>query len=246
MLTNHRLWAAWSPSRSKRRWNAPSWTTRCRSSRRAHCPTRVTASSPPAPDPYGMYDQGMRPDRQHRKSANAVGHVMPSITRTAISDLRRSRAHGAGLLPAVSAHRRARQLRSPARLPARRPALHRSAAAPLAMSCSARSTRTRSTSLRLRRPASEPIVVPARFPNLLVNGAAASQWDGNDIPPHNLREVIDATVHLIDIPRGPIEDLMAFRDGPTSRRVRRSSAGPDAECYARPGSIRMRAIGRDR
>ena len=42
-LTNRRRSATSNRSRSKRRWNAPSWTTRCRSSRRARCPTRATA-----------------------------------------------------------------------------------------------------------------------------------------------------------------------------------------------------------
>jgi DNA gyrase subunit A len=61
----------------------------------------------------------------------------------------------------------------------------------------------------------EPIVVPARFPNLLVNGGGGiAVGMATNIPPHNLGEVIDATVALIDRPDMTIEDLMEFIPGP--------------------------------
>ncbi len=61
----------------------------------------------------------------------------------------------------------------------------------------------------------EPIVVPARFPNLLVNGGGGiAVGMATNIPPHNLGEVIDATVALIDRPEMTIEDLMEFIPGP--------------------------------
>lgn len=61
----------------------------------------------------------------------------------------------------------------------------------------------------------EPTVLPARFPNLLVNGATGiSAGYATDIPPHNLGEVIDATIHLIDHPRATASDLMTFIKGP--------------------------------
>ena len=54
--------------------------------------------------------------------------------------------------------------------------------------------------------ASEPMVVPARFPNLLVNGGGGiAVGMATNIPPHNLGEVIDATVHLIDHPDATVE-----------------------------------------
>src|SRR6266480_3844963 len=61
----------------------------------------------------------------------------------------------------------------------------------------------------------EPIVLPARFPNLLVNGGGGiAVGMATNIPPHNLREVIDATVHLIDHPDATVEDLMQIVTGP--------------------------------
>src|SRR6188472_3272978 len=61
----------------------------------------------------------------------------------------------------------------------------------------------------------EPDVLPARFPNLLVNGSGGiAVGMATNIPPHNLAEVIDATVHLINQPDCTIADLMKFVAGP--------------------------------
>ncbi|WP_155961972.1 DNA topoisomerase IV subunit A [Streptococcus ruminantium] len=61
----------------------------------------------------------------------------------------------------------------------------------------------------------EPTVLPAAFPNLLVNGATGiSAGYATDIPPHNLAEVIDAVVYLIDHPTAKLEKLMEFLPGP--------------------------------
>src|SRR3974390_2874357 len=61
----------------------------------------------------------------------------------------------------------------------------------------------------------EPVVLPARFPNLLVNGAGGiAVGMATNIPPHNLGEVIDACVALIDDPALGIDDLIAIVPGP--------------------------------
>ena len=61
----------------------------------------------------------------------------------------------------------------------------------------------------------EPTVLPARFPNLLVNGATGiSAGYATDIPPHNLKEVIDACVYLVSHPNASIDKLMDFIKGP--------------------------------
>ena len=61
----------------------------------------------------------------------------------------------------------------------------------------------------------EPLVLPARYPNLLVNGSAGiAVGMATNIPPHNLGEVIDATVMLIDNPEATIDDLMTVMPGP--------------------------------
>ena len=61
----------------------------------------------------------------------------------------------------------------------------------------------------------EPVVLPARFPNLLVNGGGGiAVGMATNIPPHNLGEVIDATIALIDDPTLGLEDLLQIVPGP--------------------------------
>lgn len=61
----------------------------------------------------------------------------------------------------------------------------------------------------------EPIVLPARFPNLLVNGSTGiAVGMATNIPPHNLTEVIDGVLMLIDQPDATVEDLMTVIKGP--------------------------------
>lgn len=61
----------------------------------------------------------------------------------------------------------------------------------------------------------EPSVLPSRFPNLLVNGSSGiAVGMATSIPPHNLGEVIDATIHLIDNEECGVEDLIQFIQGP--------------------------------
>ncbi len=61
----------------------------------------------------------------------------------------------------------------------------------------------------------EPRVLPARFPNLLVNGSAGiAVGMATNIPPHNLREVIDACVCILDNPEAELADLMEYVKGP--------------------------------
>src|SRR5262245_59000998 len=61
----------------------------------------------------------------------------------------------------------------------------------------------------------EPKVLPARLPNLLLNGSAGiAVGMATNIPPHNLVEICDAIVHLVDNPEATIDELMAFVHGP--------------------------------
>jgi DNA gyrase subunit A len=61
----------------------------------------------------------------------------------------------------------------------------------------------------------EPVVLPAAVPNLLVNGSAGiAVGMATNIPPHNLREIVDAIHHVIDNPECPIEDLLKLVEGP--------------------------------
>ena len=90
----------------------------------------------------------------------------------------------------------------------------------------------------------EPTVLPARFPNLLVNGSQGiAVGMATSIPPHNLGEVVDATLHLIDNPDATVKDLMKFVKGPdfpTGGLILGREGITDAYKTGR-GSIKMRA-----
>ena len=90
----------------------------------------------------------------------------------------------------------------------------------------------------------QPEVLPARFPNLLVNGSQGiAVGMATNIPPHNLGEVIDATVHLIDNPDATSDDLMEFVKGPdfpTGGFILGRAGIIDAYRTGR-GSVKMRA-----
>jgi DNA gyrase subunit A len=61
----------------------------------------------------------------------------------------------------------------------------------------------------------EPKVLPTRFPNLLVNGSSGiAVGMATNIPPHNMGEVIDAVIHLLEDPKATVQDLMRFIPGP--------------------------------
>ncbi len=61
----------------------------------------------------------------------------------------------------------------------------------------------------------EPVVLPSRFPNLLCNGSAGiAVGMATNIPPHNLNEIADAIIHLIDNPEATVEELYSFVKGP--------------------------------
>jgi DNA gyrase subunit A len=90
----------------------------------------------------------------------------------------------------------------------------------------------------------EPIVLPARFPNLLVNGSQGiAVGMATNIPPHNLGEVIDAVVHLIDNPDADADVLMQFVKGPdfpTGGQILGRAGIMDAYRTGR-GSVKTRA-----
>ena len=90
----------------------------------------------------------------------------------------------------------------------------------------------------------EPIVLPARFPNLLVNGSQGiAVGMATSITPHNLGEIIDATLHLLENPKATPDDLMKFVNGPdfpTGGLILGSAGIIDAYRTGR-GSIKTRA-----
>src|SRR5262245_50896985 len=197
---------------------------------------------------YGMYDERMLPDRQHRKSANAVGSVMAAYHPHgdgAIYDALARMAQDFSLrYPLVDGHG---NFGSPD--PADRPAASRyteARLAPLAMELLGEIDEdTVDFNDTYDGQPREPEVLPARFPNLLVNGGGGiAVGMATNIPPHNLREVCDAVLHLIDNPEATTEDLMQFVTGPdfpTGATI--LGRNGILECYRTGrGSIRMRAV----
>ncbi len=90
----------------------------------------------------------------------------------------------------------------------------------------------------------EPVVLPARFPNLLVNGSTGiAVGMATNIPPHNLGEVIDATLYKVENPEATAEDLLRFVKGPdfpTGACIVGNRGVREALLTGR-GSIKMRA-----
>lgn len=91
----------------------------------------------------------------------------------------------------------------------------------------------------------EPSVLPSRFPNLLVNGSTGiAVGMATNIPPHNLTEIIDATLHKIDVPEATAIDLLQYVKGPdfpTGAYIVRTTGIREALLTGR-GSVRMRAV----
>jgi DNA gyrase subunit A len=91
----------------------------------------------------------------------------------------------------------------------------------------------------------EPVVLPARFPNLLVNGAGGiAVGMATSVPPHNLGEVVDAVVHFLEHPESTPHELMRFVKGPdfpTGAVIMGRQGIEDAYTTGR-GSIRVRGV----
>ncbi len=90
----------------------------------------------------------------------------------------------------------------------------------------------------------EPRVLPSRFPNLLVNGSSGiAVGMATNIPPHNLREVIDAAICVLDHPEATLDDLMEYVKGPDfpTRGVIMGRAGIRQAYATGRGHIRVRA-----
>ncbi len=91
----------------------------------------------------------------------------------------------------------------------------------------------------------EPVVLPSRYPNLLVNGSnGIAVGMATSIPPHNLTEIIDATVRIIDEPECTVDDLIKIVQGPdfpTGAQILGKSGIRDAYRTG-TGKIKVRAV----
>src|SRR5882762_6342669 len=197
---------------------------------------------------YGMYAGGLRPDRKHQKSAAAVGDVMgkfhPHGDQAIYDALARMAQDFSLRYPLVDGHG---NFGSPD--PNDRPAAMRyteSRLAPLAMRLLGEIDEdTVDFTDTYDGNTQEPVVLPARYPNLLVNGGGGiAVGMATNIPPHNIGEVIDAVTHVLEHPDATSDDLMQFVHGPdfpTGGLILGRSGILDAYRTGR-GSIKMRAV----
>ncbi len=92
----------------------------------------------------------------------------------------------------------------------------------------------------------EPTVLPAQVPNILLNGTTGiAVGMATDVPPHNLREVVSATIHLLENPKATVRELCEFVKGPdfpTSAEVITPVEDIHAMYESGRGGLRMRAV----
>jgi len=194
---------------------------------------------------WDMEDQGFRPDRAHVKCARVTGDTMA-----------RFHPHGdSAIYDALVRMAQPFSLRHPLI------DFHGNYGSPDFGPAAARYTECRLNPLAMQLLADidedtvdmvpnydgsteQPIVLPARFPNLLVNGSQGiAVGMATNIPPHNLGEVIDAVVHLLDNPEAGPDELMEFVKGPdfpTGASILGRAGIIDAYRTGR-GSVKMRA-----
>lgn len=92
----------------------------------------------------------------------------------------------------------------------------------------------------------EPKILPARLPNVILNGSSGiAVGMATDIPPHNVREVVDACIHLLDNPKASLQDITDFIPGPdypTEAEIITPKEDIQAIYEKGTGSIKMRAM----
>ena len=166
---------------------------------------------------YGMDGLGVTPDKPHKKSARIVGEVMgkyhphgdssiyDAMVRLAQPfNIRYTLVDGHGNFGSVDGDGAAAMRYTEARM------------SPLALQMLRDIDKdTVDFTPNFDGEEKEPVVLPARFPNLLVNGSnGIAVGMATSIPPHNLGEVIDASVELIENPDATVDDLMKHVKGP--------------------------------
>lgn len=166
---------------------------------------------------YAMYEAGNTPDKPYRKSAKTVGDVMGNYHPHGDASIYEGMVRmaqpwkmghtlidGHGNWGSLDDDPAAAMRYTEARL------------SPIAMEL-LRDIDKRTVPFKdnFDNTAKEPVVLPSRFPNLLVNGVSGiSSGFATEIPPHNLREVIDACVAVMDDPDITLEKLLGIVKGP--------------------------------
>ena len=197
---------------------------------------------------YTMDDMGIRPDRPHVKSARVVGQVMGLLHPhgdSAIYDaLVRMAQPWAQRLPVVDGHGNFGSLDAG-------PAAMRYTECRMAPAASAMTAGLGEDTVDFKPnydgKETEPVVLPAAYPNLLVNGSTGiAVGMATNIPPHNLIECVQALKHLIAHPEADSEELMRFVPGPdlpTGGKIVGLDGVRDAYLTGR-GTFRIRATAR--
>ena len=166
---------------------------------------------------YGMYESGTTPDKPHKKSARIVGDVMgryhPHGDAAIYDSIVRMAQDFSYRYPLVDGHGNFGSVDGdpPAAMRYTEVRLSKLAVEML----SDIEKETVDFTPNFDGSLEEPTVLPSRFPNLLVNGAAGiAVGMATNIPPHNLGEIIDGAVLLIDDPEADTEALMKVVKGP--------------------------------
>ncbi|MFH1104557.1 MAG: DNA gyrase subunit A [Actinomycetota bacterium] len=195
---------------------------------------------------YSMYDSGSRPNAPFRKSARVVGDVMgwfhPHSGDAIYDAMVRLGQEFATRYPLIEAQGNFGTVDDP-------PAAMRYTEARLEQLAMHMLDGIDEETVNFEDNYSgerqEPTVLPARFPNLLVNGSTGiAVGMATNIPPHNLSEIIDATIHLIKNPDATPEDLLQFVKGPdfpTGAFIVGTRGAREALLTGR-GSVKMRAV----
>jgi len=196
---------------------------------------------------WSMVESGLRPDRPHRKSVAAVGEVLkkyhPHGDQSVYDALVRMAQDWVMRAPLIDGHGNFGSVDGDP------PAAYRyteARLAPMAMEL-LRDIDSETVDFvpNFDGYEQQPVVLPARYPNLLVNGAAGiAVGMATNIPPHNLGEIIDATTHYLDNPECTTEELMKFvkaPDFPTGATIMGRQGIKDAYETGR-GSIKVRAV----
>ncbi|MFZ2427356.1 MAG: DNA topoisomerase IV subunit A, partial [Propioniciclava sp.] len=197
---------------------------------------------------YSMDEMGIRPDKAHVKCARVVGDVMGKLHPhgdTAIYDaLVRLGQDFAMRLPVVDGHGNFGSLDAG-------PAAMRYTECRMAPAATAMTSELDEDTVDFRPnydgKMNEPVVLPAAFPNLLVNGSTGiAVGMATNIPPHNLIECVQAVKYLLQHPAAEVEDLMRFVPGPdlpTGGKIVGLDGVADAYRGGR-GSFKIRATAR--
>jgi DNA gyrase subunit A len=196
---------------------------------------------------WSMVESGLRPDRPHRKSVAAVGEVLkkyhPHGDQSVYDALVRMAQDWVMRAPLIDGHGNFGSVDGD---PAAAYRYTEARLAPTAMEL-LRDIDSETVDFvpNFDGYEQQPLVLPARYPNLLVNGAAGiAVGMATNIPPHNLGEVVDATTHYLDHPEATTADLMKFVKGPdfpTGATILGRQGIKDAYETGR-GSIKVRAV----